>query len=45
MLDPGTVYTVSQVGADTVIDMGGGTEMILVGVTLSSLKDGWIFEG
>ena len=31
-LDPGTTYTVSQVGADTVIDMGGGNEMILVGV-------------
>jgi Ca2+-binding RTX toxin-like protein len=31
MLDPGTTYTVSQVGADTVIDMGGGNEMILAG--------------
>ncbi|MGZ3403010.1 MAG: beta strand repeat-containing protein [Phenylobacterium sp.] len=44
-LDPGTTYTVSQVGADTVIDMGGGNQMILVGVQLSALKDGWIFEG
>ncbi|MBS0333356.1 MAG: hypothetical protein JSS35_11355, partial [Proteobacteria bacterium] len=42
-LDPGTHYTVSQVGADTVIDMGGGNQMILVGVQVSSLKDGWIF--
>jgi hypothetical protein len=35
------------VGADTVIDMGNGNQMILVGVQLSSLTgDGnWIFEG
>ena len=42
-LDPGTVYTVSQVGADTVIDMTGGGQMILVGVQLSTLHNGWIF--
>jgi serralysin len=45
MLDPGTTYTVSQVGADTVIDMGGGNQMILVGVQLATLPQGWIFEG
>ncbi len=45
MLDPGTTYTVSQVGADTVIDMGGGNQMILVGVQMSTLPAGWIFEG
>ena len=45
MLDPGTTYTVSQQGADTIIDMGGGNEMILVGVRLSTLTPGWIFEG
>jgi Ca2+-binding RTX toxin-like protein len=45
MLDPGTTYSVSQMGADTVIDMGGGHQMILVGVTLSSLPAGWIFLG
>ena len=44
-LDPGTTYTVSQVGADTVIDMGGGNQMILVGVTMASLPSGWIFLG
>jgi len=45
MLDPGTTYTLSQVGADTVIDFGGGNEMILVGVQLSTLNasPGWIF--
>ena len=43
MLDPGTTYTVSQVGADTVIDFGAGSEMILVGVQLATLTPGWIF--
>ncbi|HEX3887320.1 MAG TPA: M10 family metallopeptidase C-terminal domain-containing protein [Phenylobacterium sp.] len=43
-LDPGTTYTVSQVGADTVIDMGGGNEMILVGVKMTTLTGAWIFE-
>jgi Ca2+-binding RTX toxin-like protein len=42
-LDPGTTYAVSQVGADTVIDMGAGHRMVLVGVQLSSLPPGWIF--
>jgi len=40
---PGTAYTVAQVGADTVIDMGAGSQMVLVGVQLSSLPTGWIF--
>ncbi|WP_372786681.1 M10 family metallopeptidase C-terminal domain-containing protein [Phenylobacterium sp.] len=43
MLDPGTTYTASQVGADTVIDFGGGNQMILVGVQYSTLTPGWIF--
>jgi Ca2+-binding RTX toxin-like protein len=43
MLDPGTTYTVSQVGTDTVIDMGAGNQMILVGVQFSTLTPGWIF--
>ncbi|MBL8771441.1 MAG: hypothetical protein JNK30_08675 [Phenylobacterium sp.] len=42
-LDPGTQYTVTQVGADTVIDMTGGGRMVLVGVQMSSLTPGWIF--
>jgi serralysin len=45
MLDPGTTYTVSQAGADTVIDMGNGNQMILVGVQLSTLVGNWIFLG
>ncbi|MFZ5719975.1 MAG: hypothetical protein ACOY5Y_11000 [Pseudomonadota bacterium] len=43
LLDPGTQYTVAQSGADTVISMTGGGQMILVGVQMSSLTDGWIF--
>jgi len=42
-LDAGTSYSVSQVGSDTVIDMGSGNQMVLVGVTLASLPPGWIF--
>ena len=44
-LDPGTTYTVSQVGADTVLDMGGANQMILVGVQFSTVTPGWIFLG
>jgi Ca2+-binding RTX toxin-like protein len=43
MVDPGTVFMVSQVGADTVIDMGNGDQMILVGVQMSTLTGSWIF--
>jgi len=42
-LDPGTTYTVAQAGSDTVISMGGGGQMILVGVTMSALSGNWIF--
>ena len=45
LLDPGTIYTISQVGADTVLDMGGGNQMILVGVSMTSLTPGSIFFG
>jgi Ca2+-binding RTX toxin-like protein len=44
-VDAGSTYTLSQVGADTVIDMGGGNQMILVGVQLASLTSGWITGG
>ena len=42
-VDPGTQYTLAQVGADTVISMTGGGQMILVGVAMSSLTTGWIY--
>lgn len=44
MLDPGTSWVVNQVGSDTVIDMVGGAQMVLVGVQMSSLQSGWIYE-
>jgi hypothetical protein len=31
------------VGSDTVIDMGGGDQMVLVGVQMSTLTGAWIF--
>ena len=42
-LDPGTVFTLSQVGADTIVNMTGGGQMTLVGIQLSSLTGNWIF--
>ena len=42
-LDPGTQYTLAQVGADTVISMTGGGQMTLVSIVMSSLTPGWIF--
>lgn len=42
-VDPGTAYSVSQVGADVVIDMGNGDQMVLANVQVSSLSSGWIF--
>lgn len=42
-VDAGTNYTLSQQGADVVIDMGNGDELILRNVQLSSLPANWIF--
>ncbi|MFC3070167.1 family 16 glycosylhydrolase [Phenylobacterium soli] len=39
----GAAYTVSQSGADVLVDLGGGTQMILQNTQLTSLHDGWIF--
>lgn len=41
-LDPGTVYSVAQVGADVVVNLSAA-QMILVGVSLSSLTGDWLF--
>ncbi len=38
----GSSYTVSQVGADVVIDLAGGARMVLANVSMSSLSEGWI---
>jgi serralysin len=44
MLDPGTTYTVAQLGADTVITLGSSVDqLILVGVDMNTLTPGWIF--
>ena len=43
-LDAGTAYSLHQSGADTIVDMGYGDEVILQNVQLSSLPSGWIFE-
>jgi Ca2+-binding RTX toxin-like protein len=45
LLDTGTTYTTSQVGSDTVVDMGGGNQVILVGVSMASLTGNWIVLG
>jgi serralysin len=42
-LDPGSVYTVAQSGGDVVVAMTGGAQVILVGVSLSSLTGDWLF--
>ena len=39
----GATYTLAQVGADAVITLGPGDQLILVGVQTSSLTGGWIF--
>jgi hypothetical protein len=44
-LDAGTTFTAAQVGGDTVISMAGGGQMVLAGVQLSSLGDGWVLAG
>jgi Ca2+-binding RTX toxin-like protein len=42
VLDPGSTYTVHQVGLDTVIDIVGGGQVTLVGVQMWTLPQGWI---
>jgi Ca2+-binding RTX toxin-like protein len=44
LLDAGTTYTLSQQGGDVVIQMSG-SQMVLVGVQLTSLPPGWIMQG
>ena len=43
LLDPGTGFQLSQVGADTVVTMTGGGQLVLVGVQLALLPAGWLF--
>ncbi|KRB42029.1 calcium-binding protein [Phenylobacterium sp. Root700] len=41
-LAPGTTYQIAQVGADTVVTLGGADQVVLVGVSQVSLGAGWI---
>jgi Ca2+-binding RTX toxin-like protein len=41
-LDANTAYTVTQVGADVLVDIGGGQGLLLVGVQQSSLTGDWL---
>ena len=43
-IDLGASYTVGQRGADTVIDVAGGGEVVLQNVQSSQLSTGWIFQ-
>ena len=42
-LDAGTVWTLGQAGADAIISMVGGGQIVLVGVLASGLTGDWIF--
>jgi serralysin len=43
-LEPGTPYSFAQVGSDTVISLGSSIDqVVLVGVSASSLPAGWLF--
>lgn len=43
LVSEGATWTLAQVGADTVISLSGGAQMVLVGVSAASLGAGWIF--
>ncbi|WP_374468807.1 FG-GAP-like repeat-containing protein [Phenylobacterium sp.] len=40
---PGATYAAAQVGADVVVDVGGGGQLVLANVQLTALAAGWIF--
>jgi Ca2+-binding RTX toxin-like protein len=44
LIDRAAPYTLAQSGADTVVDLGGGDRVVLVGVQLASLPNGWILH-
>lgn len=44
-LQLGTIYTVEQIGADVLVRSGALDQLVLVGVRLSDLPAGWLFEG
>lgn len=42
LVSEGATYSFAQVGADVVVNISGGAQMVLVGVNAASLSDGWI---
>jgi len=42
LISDGSTYTVAQVGGDVVVTVGANGQMILAGVQMASLTDGWI---
>lgn len=42
ILDGAPAYTLRQSGADTIVDLGAGDQLVLVGVSQASLPPGWI---
>jgi len=45
LLDAGSTFSVAQSGADTVITIGDGAQVVLAGVAMSSLTGDWIGVG
>jgi Ca2+-binding RTX toxin-like protein len=45
LFDPGTQHTETQVGTDVVVDLGGGSLLVLKFTTLAGLGSGWIVAG
>lgn len=41
---PGSAYTIAQLGDDVVVILAGGDQLVLRGVLLSSLTNGWISD-
>lgn len=43
-LQPGAAYTLTQIGANTVVDLGHGDQLILDNIQLTALPTGWILN-
>ena len=41
-LDIGTTYNILHIGSDTIVDMGGGNQIVLAGVNVTAASSGWI---
>ena len=44
-VEAGYTYSAAQVGADVVVSVGGGAQVVLAGRTLAALGDGWLVGG